>query len=293
MTEMATVAAPTAAARATTPLQRKCACGTHTFGTGECSACAQRRKQNGAAATGVQGSTRSAAQTLAPIFGHDLSSIRVHANAPLTRGRAAAGSPDGGPAATTQGAPIDAVPQADEASPSTQGHPYACVVAEEIPVNLSPLINRQGQIRRTFDMRVAWRDDPQARGTASSYCDCRCGEYRQYVKGHLIVNGRPETLHLWGGAVLEDNVWHEDGLDGDPVPRYGHRDEARHCNDDFPPNRATGCSYEGHDAPGVFFGSDIDVLFKFKGQTYDRCNDVFGAIHEWELRFVGQLNYGP
>ena len=167
--------------------------------------------------------------------------------------------------------------------------PGACVTREDIPDNVSPVVNRSGQIRQTFEMNVDWSNTPpEARKPGTSYCDCMCGEYRQYVKGHLIINGTPEKSPLWGGAVLEEDVYHEDG-----PARYGHRNETTAANEKFIPDRASGCSYRGNDAPGVFIGDDIDVLFHFKGQTYDSCNQVFGKAHEWEFKFKGKLNYGP
>lgn len=170
----------------------------------------------------------------------------------------------------------------------------ACVIRDEIPAAVTPVINRHGQIRQTFQMNVDWRDDPPAsKQPGTSYCDCACGEYRQYVKGHLIINGNRETEYVWGGAVIEENVYHEDGIEGAPAKRYGHRDEPLTMNEEFLPDRAGGCSYRGKDAPGVFIGDQIDVLKQFKGQTYDRCNNTFGPVHEWEFRFVGRLNYGP
>jgi hypothetical protein len=138
---------------------------------------------------------------------------------------------------------------------------------------------------------IQWRGSPESdRNKPGSYCDCACGEYRQYVKGHLIINGNRETWHLWGGAVLEDNVYHEDGLDKNPAARYGHRREPLTMDEDFQPDRENGCTYIGRDFPRVMIGSDTDMLFQFKGQTYDACNDIFGPIHEWEVRYAGPIN---
>jgi hypothetical protein len=86
---------------------------------------------------------------------------------------------------------------------------------------------------------------------------------------------------------LEENVYHEDGSpDG---RRYGHRGELRHADEDFLPDRVSGCRYIGRDYPAVMIGSDTDVLFQFKGQTYDTCTNTFGPIHEWELRYAGPI----
>jgi hypothetical protein len=173
----------------------------------------------------------------------------------------------------------------------SDGSGGACVTREDIPANVGPLINAGGQVRQRFDMNIDWMNSPdEIRQAGGSYCDCACGEYRQYVKGHLIINGNPESFPLWGGAVLEEDVYHEDAIDRDPDKRYGHRDEPQKNSDKFLADRMSGCSYRGKDAPGVFIGSDIDVLFHFKGQTYDVCNDIYGPFHEWEFRFKGTLN---
>ncbi len=171
------------------------------------------------------------------------------------------------------------------------GTPGACVVREDIPSSRGGIVNSGGTVGERFQVNIDWRDSPpEARRRPGSYCDCACGEYRQYVKGHLIINGRRETWHLWGGAVLEEDVYHEDGLDRNPDARYGHRREPLTMNEDFRPDRASGCSYEGRDFPRVMIGSDTDMLFKFKGQTYDVCNHTFGPIHEWEVRYAGPIN---
>jgi hypothetical protein len=172
-----------------------------------------------------------------------------------------------------------------------EGTPGACVVREDIPMSRSGLLNGGGTVGERIQVGIEWRDSPEAdRHRPGSYCDCACGEYRQYVKGHLIINGQRETWHLWGGAILEDNVYHEDGLDRNPDARYGHRRERQTMDEEFSPPRESGCSYIGRDFPRVMIGSDTDMLFQFKGQSYDACNETFGPIHEWEVRYVGPIN---
>jgi Domain of unknown function (DUF4157) len=170
------------------------------------------------------------------------------------------------------------------------GTPGACVVREEIPASRSGIINGGGTVGERFQVAIQWGNSPAAaRDKPGSYCDCSCGEYRQYVKGHFIVNGNRETAHLWGGAVLEDNVYHEDGLDKNPAARYGHRGEPITMDEEYRPDRENGCNYIGRDFPRVMIGSDTDMLFQFKGQTYDTCNQTFGPIHEWEVGYVGPI----
>src|SRR5262249_3206405 len=128
----------------------------------------------------------------------------------------------------------------DQGFTPSDAQPGACVVQEEIPANRSAITNRYGQLRQTFEMNIDWRNSPRRAG---SYCDCACGEYRQYIKGHLIINGVPQKEKLWGGAVLEENVYHEDGRENDPDARYGHRDEPQKMDEQFIVDRPTGCSY--------------------------------------------------
>src|SRR5207249_4351637 len=104
---------------------------------------------------------------------------------------------------------------------------------------------------------------------AITYCDCACGEYRQYVKGHILRNGQRFDLELCAGAKLEETVWHEDA---DPSVGLcpGHRDHKENKNDVFDrPNREWGCHYHGTDEPKVPGkpGDMIDVDLRFKGQT--------------------------
>jgi hypothetical protein len=170
------------------------------------------------------------------------------------------------------------------------GTPGACVVRENILSSRDGLVNAGGTVGERFRVGIQWRDSPEAdRNKPGSYCDCACGEYRQYVKGHLIINGNRETWPLWGGAVLEDNVYHEDGLERNPAARYGHRREPLTMDEDFQPDRENGCTYVGRDFPRVMIGSDTDMLFQFKGQSYDACNQIFGPIHEWEVRYAGPI----
>lgn len=169
-----------------------------------------------------------------------------------------------------------------------RGAPGACVVSEAIPATRSGIINQTGSVGERFTVRIEWRPSP-IEPEHGSYCSCRCGEYRQYVRGHLIINGRREQWRLHGGSLLDEHDWREDG-GSNPKSRYGHRDEPQTMDEDYLPDRATGCTYVGRDYPRVTIGSDVDVRFQFRGQSYDRCRNVFGPIHEWEFAYVGPIN---
>jgi len=136
-----------------------------------------------------------------------------------------------------------------------------------------------------FNMNIDWD------GTGPT-CDCRCGEYRQFVKGHARVNNQTLRKKLYGNAYLEDSRWHEDG--DDQGRAYGHRDFPEAPDDRFinPDDRETGCSYRGSDSPWLEArpGDFVDWYLEFKGQTYDRCKAAqgifpYGPIHRWWIRF--------
>ena|GEM_PF-2410947 len=162
--------------------------------------------------------------------------------------------------------------------------PPACAVSkEQIAIITTPTV--------VFDDKVLMQTDVDIEWKASENCDCACNEYRQYVKGHILKNGTSFNIGLCGGAKLEENVWHEDG-DASTGMCYGHRESTATNNDKFDmPDRASGSHYHGKDEPNVpgKAGDMIDVDLKFKGQTYDRCSDTFGVIHEWAFTYKGSL----
>jgi hypothetical protein len=159
----------------------------------------------------------------------------------------------------------------------------ACVVTEQIPIKKMPVTVFDDLVLMQFDVDIEWKADDK--------CDCACGEYRQFVKGHILKNNQSFNIGLCGGAKLEEDVWHEDG-DAQTGLCYGHRDRKESNNDIFDkPDRASGCHYHGKDEPSVpgKAGDDIDVDLKFKGQTYDKCLGKFGKIHEWSFTYKGKL----
>jgi hypothetical protein len=169
--------------------------------------------------------------------------------------------------------------------PTVSRDKRACVTSEQLPtehrgMSLVPAeIEGLYHLHDFFRMNVSWNNN-------APDCDCRCGEYRQYVKGHIRINGRDQVKRLANGAVLEERVYHEDG---DPNP-YGYRSSTGSGNDQFLPDRVSGCSYRGFDTPGIAdirTGTVLDVALTFKGQTYDVCRNTFGEIHEWSSAYHG------
>jgi hypothetical protein len=227
-----------------------------------------------------------------PRFGHDFSRVQVHTDRKAaesaravnalayTMGRGVtqdAGSRDaslpGGVASPPGSAPTPPTPPLQTRR--------ACVSSEQIPDNHNGITSLQGNVYDCFELNVDWNNTGPG-------CDCRCGEYRQFVKGYIKVNGRKQAKPLWGVATLEENVYHEDG---DGTSRYGHRSDPETSIDRFiNPDRARGCSYRGRDMPGLAAspGTHLDMALTFKGQTYDVCQNTFGQkLHEWKVEFNG------
>lgn len=160
----------------------------------------------------------------------------------------------------------------------------ACVVKEQIPIITKPVVVFDDGVFMQTGVDIEWKTD--------SNCDCACGEYRQFVKGHIFKNGKRFDIDLCDGAKLEESTWHEDGDQQAKNFCMGHRDRKENKNDIFDrPDRASGCHYHGKDEPSVpgKAGDAIDVDLKFKGQTFDKCSDTFGAIHEWSFTYKGPL----
>jgi hypothetical protein len=138
--------------------------------------------------------------------------------------------------------------------------------------------------------------------------ECACGEYRQFVRGTLELNGR-SVNHLLpnpaGGdpipllprpvdGATADNFLEDGSLD-DGNPQYGHRDCTDPGNNDetdrYLDERDTGCQYRGSDAPGIEGGSPGEtylVDLHFRGQAIDVCNgsQVLRA-NEWTVTCHG------
>jgi hypothetical protein len=160
----------------------------------------------------------------------------------------------------------------------------ACVKEEKILSSDTGVLVFDDKVFKETHVDIEWTNE----GTG---CDASCGEYRQFVKGHIFKNGERFDIGLCGGAKLEENVWHEDGEQPGGFC-YGYRDSRDRNNDKFSnPDRANGTHYQGIDQPQVpgKAGDEIDVAMFFKSQTFDRCRDTFGQIHEWNFVFKGRL----
>lgn len=134
-----------------------------------------------------------------------------------------------------------------------------------------------------FEMNIDFESSPYP-------TTCAVGEYRQYVRGEFRINGVMKT-HLLadpnGGpapamlprpapGATADNFLQDGAMLPAPTGAifYGHRHDVlgnAFTNNQFLPDRLTGCSYRGIDAPGAGSGTGrvISVALDFLGQAVD------------------------
>lgn len=134
---------------------------------------------------------------------------------------------------------------------------------------------------------------------------CRVGEYRQYARGTIVINGvnirfpladsaggPPHDLLPRPPAGSATDNFQEDGATR-PDFWYGHRLHAGGATDVYQaPDRLTGCQFRGWDypgytgVPGETFGFDID----FRGNAVDRANgDEVLQGNQWLFLCAGTL----
>lgn len=109
----------------------------------------------------------------------------------------------------------------------------------------------------------------EAQFSSKPPCDCKCCQYRQYIKGEVKLNGKKVA----NPVPLSKTKWHEDG--GGDGSRYGHRDGENTRGDAYSPSRATGCVYKGEDHPTIFGMEPGDTYlmdYKFYGRITDFCS---------------------
>jgi hypothetical protein len=160
----------------------------------------------------------------------------------------------------------------------------ACVKRADIAGGLSNLSATGGMVAGFFTMEIDWHeDDPQ--------CACCCGEYRQFVKGFVKINGKKQTKLLFDKKPLSETDWVEDA-DAANHP-YGHRDLAEAVNDKYIPDRKSGCLYRGFDTPGIadpaVAGNTVEIALEFKGQAVDRCQETVSSEKQWKMDFKGDV----
>ena len=175
----------------------------------------------------------------------------------------------------------------------------------------------QGNLIYPFSMTVVFK---QENPDKSPYCDCNCGEYRQYVSGYLRrnfvgVQRGAGPLKDWPhelahGKLLHPTVMQEDGepqVPGEKGVPYGHRydddrarlspkDEARrylkdntdptdqYLTDRDVPDRQDGCKYRGHDSVEISdtpLSEEVHIHLKFRAGPIDACNGN-REVGEWK-----------
>jgi len=134
---------------------------------------------------------------------------------------------------------------------------------------------------------IAWeRFFMNADFSSTTPAECRCCEYRQYVKGHMKTRAPGQD---WVTGWSEANYVEDLLPDG---RGYGHRNQPQYLTDKYLPlPRATGCSYRGIDSPSVSplgLGDEYDILLVFKATIIDVCNgNAIKSTALWTVRIVG------
>ncbi|QXD15738.1 hypothetical protein GQ464_001980 [Rhodocaloribacter litoris] len=107
--------------------------------------------------------------------------------------------------------------------------------------------------------------------------NCKCGEYRQFVRGYFNYNGTDVTHQLCANT-LSRTTWHEDCVTiGGTDHKYGYHAIPFATSKFKDPDQATGCKFEGFDFPGFSLGSlssgdRLDMHLEFEGRLVDACD---------------------
>jgi len=198
------------------------------------------------------------------------------------------GEPQGLLAPSPDAGPGDAIERQNDGGVPDGGAPtrHACVVKEALPANQPSVTLTSGLVFSQINTDILWKP----KSADNPGCDPSCGEYRQYVKGHALANGKPISPGLCDGATLQETVYQEDATGKGNC--YGRRDRGGWALDVFDtPDRATGSHYHGSDQPNITGppGTMVDWDLTFKVQSYDQCLDQFGPIHEFPVKYKGPL----
>jgi hypothetical protein len=195
--------------------------------------------------------------------------------------------------APTAGEPADS--QSVDPLAGLPGSPSACVAHAAMPYSRSGILRwPTGTVGEQFQVRAEWQSAPVASRGETSYCAAECGEYHQFVKGHIFgsanadgSNLQDDSAKLFGGAHLDENVFQEDGLDDNPAARYGHRAEPRTMDETYEPTRASGPKYVGNDFPNLSIGTFADIDLTFLGTLADTCNATESPAGTWRVKYRG------
>lgn len=195
-------------------------------------------------------------------------------------------------------------------TPKTKKKPKACPTKVDLPHGRQAVGESWPfmMLRNSdFTMRLTFDDDPQ------KGCACRCGEYKQNVRGFFETAYADGTVKrgkkpLTPGIFLEEKTFHEDG-NGKVNSEYGHRSHLPRFNsafspdDRFEPNQAAGCQYIGNDAPGMGPAKEwehevrLTMFLEFEGGPVDTCTipgvrtEMRKYWHRWEVS--GEIRKPP
>jgi hypothetical protein len=196
--------------------------------------------------------------------------------------------------------PVDAggTPAAGEGdSGNLPGAPSACLVASALTYARSGIIRSPaGFVGESFEVRAQWSSPPVNVRGQTSYCAAECGEYHQFIKGHMRSSSNQDGSNstdvgakVFGGLALDENQFREDGLDDNPKARYGHRKERQTMNEQYEPDRLTGTKYVGKDFPRVMIGAFADIDVTFLGKLVDICNNTDSSSATWRVQYRGVI----
>jgi hypothetical protein len=290
-------------------IQRKCACGNSAGMAGECSDCQKKLLVQG------QVSDRSNTSEISPIV-HELLPIQTK----LTVGKPGDIYEQEADLMENQMMQteliqhpisheitgVDAIsgiedskvnfgmPDLETLENNLSGSPNACIVNAALPYARSGILRfSTGKVGEQFEVRVEW-GNASIRGANSSYCAAECGEYHQFIKGHMLVGSNKDgsklddiSLKIFGGLTIDENIFREDGSDRNPNGRYGHRRESQTMDESFIPDRITGTKYIGRDFPSVNIGAFADIDLTFLGKLVDTCNGTELLSGSWQVQYKG------
>jgi len=195
-------------------------------------------------------------------------------------------------------------------TPKSKKKLRACPIEVDLPTGRLPIYEEWAflQLKDGVRMGINFKEDPE------EGCACKCGEFKQNVRGFTEIEYEDGTVKrdkkaLTPGIWLEEKVFHEDG-DRTANSEYGHRshrprtDNGKGQPDDrFLPDQASGCRYKGSDMPGFTspFASYPEVrrtiFFEFEGGPVDTCTvpgvrtEMRSYWHRWEVK--GEIRKPP
>jgi hypothetical protein len=238
----------TSFASAQTGLQRKCACGGTLSPDGECAECRRKRL----ASSSSPEHRRPLTQSTVSLFETGEGTETLH------------GEPSGTMAADGGGAPAASCGVTGSFSKIPNGVMTASFIGSKLGAS--------------FDMIADF--------TATAIpCSCSCGEYRQYVRGVFKKNGTT-VVHRLCANTLDPTTYHEDcATVGGTDYRYGYRSIPFASSKFTSPDQATGCRFEGYDAPGIVgaSGDRLQLSLDFYADLVDTCRGMTLTGSAWSV----------